>query len=180
MGGSFNWRLVAQGCVLVSILLAANSLAPAGESAEKGKKEPIFITSDQMEVDRKKNTISYKGRVVTVQGEMTMKSEKLTAYYHPDMKQLKEVIAEGKVQVTQGDRVATGTKAAYNNQDQTIILTGNPAVRQGNSQVSGSRITVFIGQDRSVVEGGNQRVRVTIFPDEVAKKEKGDKGQDKK
>jgi len=180
MGRGSSGRRIARCWLLVNILAAAGSLALAGETAGKAKRESIFITSDQMEVDRKKNTITYRGRVVTVQGEMTMKSERLTAYYHPDMKQLKEVIAEGKIRVAQGDRVATGAKATYNDRDRTIVLTGNPVVRQGKSQVSGSRITFFIGQDRSVVEGGNQRVKATVVPEDLARQEKEGKGRDKK
>jgi lipopolysaccharide export system protein LptA len=143
-----------------------------GPSFSIDKKDPIFISSDHMEVDRKKNTIVYKGKVVTVQGEMTMNSDALTAHYEPEMKQIKEVIAEGKVNVTQGDRVATGAKAVFNQKEQTLVLTGNPVVRQGNSQISGTRITFYIEQDRAVAEGGNQRVKATIFPGEFGGKEK--------
>src|SRR5688500_1857525 len=60
---------------------------------EFNKKEPIYITSDWMEVDQKKNTITYKGRVVTIQSEMTMRSETLTAVFDPEMKQMKQIIA---------------------------------------------------------------------------------------
>lgn len=143
------------------------------------KKDPIFITSDRMEVDQRKNTITYLGRVVTQQGEMTMKSETLTAYYTANMKEIKEVVAEGQVHVTQGDRVATGTKAVFSDKDQTITLTGNPVVRQGNSQISGMRITFFVEQDRAVVDGGNQRVKATIFPEELQKQDKNEAGPSK-
>lgn len=151
-----------------------------GPSFSVDKKAPIFITSNQLEVDRKKNTIVYKGRVVTVQGEMTINSEALTAYYDPEMKQLREVVAEGKVNVTQGNRVATGGKAVFNQKEQTLVLTGDPVVRQGNSQVAGSRIIFFIEQDRAVAEGGNQRVKATIFPDELGGKEKSDAGSEQR
>jgi|SRR3989338_8499584 len=136
------------------------------------KKEPIFITSDRMEVDQKKQTITYTGRIVAQQGDLIMKSQVLTANYDADMKALNEVVAEGQVQVTQGNRVATGTKAVFNDKNQTIILTGDPVVRQGNNQVSGSRITFFVEQERAVVEGGSQRVKATIFPEEIQKREK--------
>lgn len=187
-------RHLAHGlCFLVGLLIFVHSFAYAGEAAgkkatkkkaegavfEASRKDPIFITSDRMEVDQKKNTITYRGRVVTLQGEMTMRSEALIAYYSPDMKGIKEVIAEGKVHVTQGNRVATGAKAVFNGKDQTITLTGNPVVRQGNSQVSGARITFFIEQDRAVVEGGTQRVKATIFPEEMERQEKGEAGPGK-
>jgi lipopolysaccharide export system protein LptA len=146
-----------------------------GESAfEFNKKDPIYITSDWMEVDQKKNTITYKGRVVTTQSEMTMRSETLTAIYDPEMKQMKQIIAEGKVNAKQGNRVATGDKAIFDEKAKTVTLTGNPVMRQGNSQVTGSRIIYYIEQDRAVAEGKDQvRVQVTIFPEELQKKDDG-------
>ena len=189
------WHLAHRLCVVASLFSAVHSLALAGEAAEKAKREtkksadgpafeaskkdPIFITSDRLEVDQKKNTIIYKGRVVALQGEMTMRSEVLTAYYSPEMKGLKEVIAEGKVHVTQGNRVATGSRAVFNGKDQTIMLTGNPMVRQGGNQVTGERIIFYMEQDKAVVEGGAQRVTATIFPEELEGREKKSASSDK-
>jgi lipopolysaccharide export system protein LptA len=125
-----------------------------------------------MEVDQKKNTITYKGRVVTIQSEMTMRSETLTAVYDPEMKQIKQIIAEGKVNAVQGNRMATGTRAVFDDQAKTVTLTGNPVMRQGNSQITGSRIIYYIDQDRAVAEGKDSvRVQVTIFPEELQKKD---------
>jgi lipopolysaccharide export system protein LptA len=147
-----------------------------GESAfEFNKKDPIYITADWMEVDQIKNTVTYKGRVVTIQGEMTIRSETLTADYNPDMKQIKQIVAEGKVNATQGDRVATGDKLIFDDQAKTVTLTGNPMMRQGNNQISGSRVIYFVEQDRAVAEGdGKVRVRATIFPEELGKQDKGE------
>src|SRR4030095_8308297 len=133
--------------ILSGHVMAANPTAPTMDNAKKkddskttdtkksstafefNKKDPIFITSDWMEVDQKKNTITYKGRVVTVQAEMTMRSETLTAYYDPEMKQMKQIIAEGKVNATQGNRVATGQKAVFDDKAKTVTLTGSPMMR---------------------------------------------------
>ena len=137
---------------------------------EFNKKEPIYITSDWMEVDQKKNTITYKGKVVTIQSEMTMRSETLTAVYDPEMKQIRQIIAEGKVNAVQGTRMATGDRAIFDEKAKTVTLTGNPVMRQGNSQVTGSRIIYYIDQDRAVAEGKDSvRVQVTIFPEELQK-----------
>jgi len=182
-------RILALACVVVLF----HSLAFAGEAGQKkgaekktdggvfvaSKKDPIYITADQMEADRKKSMITYRGRVVALQGEMTMRSDSLTAYYTADMKELREVVAEGKVHVSQGDRVATGAKAIFSGRDQTITLTGNPVVRQGNSEISGSRIIFFIEQDRAVVEGGTQRVKATIFPEQLERRPKREKNPGK-
>jgi len=142
---------------------------------EFNKKDPVFITADWMEVDQKQNSITYKGRVVTVQADMTMRSETLTAYYDPEMKQMKQIIAEGKVNATQGNRVATGEKAVFDDKAKTVTLTGSPVMRQGNSQVSGVKVIYFVEQDKSIVEGDDKnRVRATIFPEELKSREQGD------
>ena len=142
---------------------------------EFNKKDPIYITADWMEVDQKKNSITYKGHVVAIQNEMTMRSQTLTAYYDPEMKQMPQIVAEGKVNAVQGNRVATGDQAVFDDKAKTVTLTGSPVMRQGNSQVKGARIVYFIEQDRSTVEGdGKARVEATVFPEEL------NKAQDKK
>jgi lipopolysaccharide export system protein LptA len=147
----------------------------SGTGFEFNKKDPIYITSDWMEVDQKKNTIAYKGRVVTIQNDMTMRSETLTAYYDPEMKQMKQIVAEGKVNATQGNRVATGDKAVFDDKAKTVTLTGSPVMRQGNSQVSGAKVVYYVEQDKATAEGdGKVRVQATIFPEELKGREQGD------
>jgi len=183
-----RWRLeVGFFIVFMALILAPPQIyaaAAANDEAQRksgaggfelNKKEPIYITSDWMEVDQKKNTITYKGRVVMVQADMTMRSEALTAHYDPEMKRMGRIIAEGKVNATQGDRVAIGEKAVFDDKAKTVTLTGNPIMRQGNNQVSGTRVIYFMEQDRAVAEGdGKVRVQATIFPDELQKKDEGD------
>jgi lipopolysaccharide export system protein LptA len=91
------------------------------------------------------------------------------------MKQIKQIVAEGKVNATQGDRVATGDKVVFDDTAKTVTLTGSPIMRQGNNQISGSRVIYFVEKDRAVVEGdGKVRVQATIFPDELKKQDKGE------
>jgi lipopolysaccharide export system protein LptA len=180
-------RSAARFSLLRAALFVALGLfvsAPAAKSGEAqksknkegfqfNKNDPIIITSDRLEADRKKNFVIYTGRVIAVQGEMTLKSNTLTAYFTPDMKGFKEIIAEGNVHITQLDRVATGSKAVFNDQQKTITLTGNAMIRQGNSEVSGPRIIFFIEQDRAIAESSDQqkqRVKATIFPSELEQK----------
>jgi lipopolysaccharide export system protein LptA len=142
---------------------------------EFNKKDPIYITADWMEVDQTKNTITYKGRVVTIQADMTMRSETLTAYYDPEMKQMKQIVAEGKVNATQGNRIATGDKAVFDDKTKTVTLTGSPVMRQGNSQVSGVKVVYYMDQDRAIAEGdGKIRVQATVFPEELKNREQED------
>ena len=65
--------------ILVVLCVFAVSAEAAGEAKKKtkgkffeaSKNEAIIITSDRMELDRKKNTITYQGNVVAVRGDAT-------------------------------------------------------------------------------------------------------------
>ena len=161
--------------VTANAAAAKEDSSKAGTAFDFNKKDPIYITADWMEVDQKKNTITYKGRVVTIQNEMTMRSETLTAYYEAEMKQMSQIVAEGKVNATQGNRVATGDKAVFDDKAKTVTLTGSPVMRQGNSQVSGAKVVYYIEQDKAIAESdGKVQVRAIIFPDELKGTEKGD------
>ena len=177
---------------IVCIMIAVYSSAPgeAAEKARKGtkkkagqiatgpfKKDPILISSDRMEGDLKKSTVTYQGRVVVIQGEMTMKSRVLTGYYDSELNEIKKVVANGKVHVTQEGRVATGAKAVFDVKAQTITLTGNPVLREGRSQISGSRFIFFVDQNRFKVEGP---VKSTLIPDELMEQKKKKKELGKK
>jgi lipopolysaccharide export system protein LptA len=137
------------------------------------KQDPIYITSDRMEADRQKNVLTYVGQVVAIQGDMTLRSDKLTTYFDPDLQQIKQAVAEGKqVRMTQGERTATGTKAVFDGVAQTITMTGSPVVRQANSEISGCKITYFMVEDRVTVESCKEipRINGTIFPEELQQK----------
>src|SRR4026207_735418 len=179
--GRIQRAAVLLGLCLIFSTVPAGAAAPTKDEGKKGstfefnKKDPIYITADWMEVDQTKNSITYKGRVVTIQADMTMRSETLTAYYDPEMKQMKQIVAEGKVNATQGNRVATGDRAVFDDKAKTVTLTGSPVMRQGNNQVSGSKVVYFIEQDRAMVESdGKTRVSATIFPEELKVREQGD------
>ena len=178
-------RTILSAIVLGTFLAASFPATRAEAAAAEGKKsvnafefnkkDPIYITADWMEVDQAKSTIVYKGRVVAVQSDMTMRSDALIAYYDPEMKQMKQIVLDGKVNATQGTRVATGDRAVFDDKAKTVTLTGNPVMRQGNNQVSGAKVVYFIEQDRAMVESdGKTRVSATIFPEELKAREQGD------
>lgn len=152
------------------------------QSGAFNAQDPIYITSDRMEADRQKNVIVYTGQVVAIQNDMTLRSDKLTTYFDPELQQIKEAIAEGKqVRMTQGERIAIGTKAVFDGIVQTITMTGNPIVRQGNSEVAGCKIIYFMIEDKVVVENcKDTRVTGTIFPQELQQKNDGDQKADQK
>lgn len=91
---------------------------------------------------------------------------------------IKEIIAEGHVDITTGDRRATSKKAVFNEAQRTLVLTGDAHVQELGNWVSGERVTVYLDEKRSVVEGGggDQRAEMEI----VQQQEAENKGTEKK
>lgn len=75
----------------------------------------------------------------------------------------------GNVKITQGDRVALGEKAVYLAKavPRTIILTGEPRIWRNRDFLTGKKITYFLDENRSIVEGGGkQRVNALFYSGE--------------
>ena len=138
--------------------------------------QPLRITSQQLEADHKNQVITFRGKVIARQGEMTVHADAAQVFYEKkeEGNEVREIVATGNVKIHQGDRVATGQKAVFVNAEQKIILTGEPRAWQGKDMVSGDRITVLLDEDKSLVESGpDRRVEVILYPREEGGAKKG-------
>jgi len=168
--------------ILFRILLAVALLLPSAAAAEsgvadmiKGGDDPLVIRSETLEIDNKNQMVIFTGSVDARKSSFTINCDKMHLYYHGDTSgetegaedvRVDRVVATGDVKITRVDgEEAMADKAVYFQKEDKVILTGNPMVKQGEDFVEGSRITFFIGEKRSIVEGtGKKRVRAVIFP----------------
>jgi lipopolysaccharide export system protein LptA len=72
------------------------------------------------------------------------------------------VEATGRVRIERSDGRATSKKAIYYADEDKIVLTGDPVAWQKGTRVTGKIITMYLAEERSVVEGGS---RVMIEPE---------------
>ena len=129
------------------------------------RREPISVTADTLEFDYRSRLLTYKGRVEVTQGDIKLNANTLTITLEDQAEnQVKEVVAEGQVRVTQGARWATGGRAVFDQAHHTVVLSQNAVVHDGPNEVSGDRIVVYLDEERSVVEGGGGRVKAVLFP----------------
>src|SRR5207249_7633369 len=66
--------------------------------------------------------------------------------------------ATGNVIIQRGDKRATSKKAVYHQRDETLVLTGDPEAWEEGYRVTGTKMTMFLREDRSIVEGGSRVV----------------------
>jgi len=132
---------------------------------------PIEITSDSVETFTKENLILFKGNVMARQKDMVIYADSLEAVIIEDGKGIEKVIADGRVKIQQGVRVASCQKAIFYNLDKRVVLTGDPKVWEGDNIVSGEEIIFDIEQNRVEVKGGaSGRGKVRIIPQEEPEK----------
>ncbi len=62
--------------------------------------------------------------------------------------------AKGNVVILKGEGKATCGHAIYYKDEERIVLTEAPVAWQGGTRVSGPKMTMYLKEDRSVVEGG--------------------------
>ena len=158
--------------------------AQSASSEARGKKDaakPIVINSTTLEADNKKKTVTFTGDVDAQMDNFAVYCHKIVVYYEeaPEKKgsgeagtKIDKIVATGDVKIVRAEGgVATGKKAVYYHLDEKLVLTGNPVVKEKNNFVEGDRITLFLKEDRSVVESfQDKKVKAVIFPGQ-------DKGQ---
>lgn len=139
-----------------------------GGFALSGDRGPVHIDADAMEFDYKTKVLTYRGSVTVTQADMTLRSDTLRVNLdmdHPDKP--REVIAEGKVRIDKGARRATGGRAVFDNAARTVTLSDQAHLQDGPNEVAGERVVVYLDEQRSVVEGGQDRVRAVLYPSEA-------------
>ena len=121
---------------------------------EKAEREPLVITSSSMEAARLGDKVTFTGNVTLKKETMTLSSDTMVVFYDAGSKNIREIDAHGNVMVRKDGRVALSHDASYFSADEKIILTGDARIIENENQLGGDRITLFMRDDRSVVESG--------------------------
>jgi lipopolysaccharide export system protein LptA len=143
--------------------------SPFAGFENNSKHGPINIKSDTMSFDYKKSVVVFSGRVHAVQSGNELSSDTLHVRMNKD-NQIQEMIADGNVRMSQGQRWATGDHAVLDETVHTLVLTGSPVVHDGNDQIAGTKITVYLQTSKSEVTDP----KAVIFPREAKKPNNSD------
>lgn len=174
-----RWLLVALALALATAASAAEPKAsrsgPTGPSdqldgllggfAINGQQGPVHIDADTMEFEYKTRVLTYRGDVKVTQADLTLHSDTLRVTLDPDhADKPREVVAEGKVRIDKGERRATGGRAVFDNAARTVTLSEDAHLHDGPNEVAGEKVVVYLDEQRSVVVGGQERVRAVLYP----------------
>ena len=146
---------------------------PSGFAAEG---ESIEITSQTMIAEGNARRAIFEGTVVLTKGDFVMRSDSMIVRFEQatparsrqtDEKtlnqQVEQIEATGHVVLERADGTATSGRAVYYKDEDKVVLTDSPVAWHNGTKVTGTRMTFFVKEERSVVEGNSQ---VTIFDDQ--------------
>lgn len=168
--------------------LASPSVAQL-EVVGQDSTKPIEITADSLEVLQGENKAIFSGDVNAKQGQVDIKSSKMTVFYKKsaDKKdeaksEQRQTSSEGKVSKVEIDdkvfistpkETAQGNKGVYEVDAGTITLTGNVTLTSGKNIVKGEKLVYNIktrqskivsGADNKNATGKKERVRGVFIP----------------
>src|SRR5580692_7493935 len=142
--------------------------------------QPVQIDAASLEVRDKNKMATFSGNVQVVQGDTTMKCQKLVVFYGEEVgiaqqaggetkpppkpagdapksaQNIRRIEARGGVTVVTKDQNASGDLGVYDLIQKTITLTGNVVVSQGQNVIHGERVVVDTVTGNARVESNNQ------------------------
>jgi lipopolysaccharide export system protein LptA len=154
----------------------------ASAAAPDGRNAPVTVDADQLENIQKEGLVVFTGNVVATQNSSTQWADRMEVYLDDKGDKIVRTVSTGNVRIITRDcRSGTAKRAEYYDAEQRVVLIGNARVWRDDNVVTGERITIYLAEDRSVVEGGQQeRVKAVFYPksqDEAAARPKPAPGQ---
>ncbi len=148
-------KLCCRNSLLLVITLLLIAARADGAQFDNKTREPLVITSDRMEAVNLGDKVTFTGDVTLKKEGMTISSDVMIVYYDSVSKDIREIEAHGNVVVHKEGRVALSNDALYSKAEETIVLTGNASILENENKIGGEKITLFMADDRSIIEGGS-------------------------
>jgi len=140
--------------------------AQAPRAGKDDRTQPVTVDADKMERFGKEGLVVFTGNVVARQNNSVQYAERMEVYLDEAGDKILRTVSTGAVRIITRDcRTGTAQRAEYYDLEQRVVLIGNARVWQEDNVVSGDTITIFLSQDRSVVQGGkDERVKAVFYP----------------
>ena len=165
-----------------ALLLVGSTIVSAAPPPEPSPTPPAetVITSESLVFRDHENTALFTGKVVMTKGDFVMRADQMIVHFDgtpltpaaqksgitgapsspaaTDLptfgnRAVSVIDATGNVVMQRGEKRAKSKKAVYHQQDETLVLTGDPEAWEEGYRVTGTKMTMFLREDRSIVEG---------------------------
>jgi lipopolysaccharide export system protein LptA len=135
-------RAIRSGLAAFGFVVLTHAALAAGATNALGNhdtEKPVTITADAQDFDLKAKTVTYKGNVVAVQGDIRLHAETMKADQTAN-----KIYVDGKVVVdSPSSGTATGDNGIYDLGSKLVTLSGHVVLNKaGQATMRGSLLTV--------------------------------------
>jgi len=128
--------------------------SPSSKGRVKG---PVTVTSETLTSDNQAHTALFEKNVIAKTTDMIMYADWMLVYYTDPGGDITKIEAKGNVKVHKEDKVMTSQEATYYaDAPERIVFTKNPRAFDGQNVVTGTKMTYFVDDERSFVEGSSK------------------------
>jgi lipopolysaccharide export system protein LptA len=109
------------------------------------------------------NTVTLRGRAELVQGDTRLRADTVSGLSQTGESRIEAV---GNVYFVTPDQTIRGDRAIYTTADDTIVVTGDVILTQGQNVLTGSRLTYNVRTETARIEAGGPggRIRGVFYP----------------
>lgn len=178
-------RFVFIAALMLAAPCAAAPLTPpkgppnALQGFSQNRDEPVHIEAATLEVRNKEQVATFSGDVRVQQGDTAMRCNSLVVFYEQNsskaakgktlaaatpgpggQQRIKRLEARGSVVVTQKGQTASGDLGVFDLATNTVTLTGNVLMTQGQNVLRGDKLVVNLTTGVSRIESSKHGDRV--------------------
>lgn len=167
---------------ILIVFLLYNSVNAKEPSRKDDEDKPIVITSQRMTAINEQNKLIFEKDVIVKKDDMTLYADKMEILFvkvkgagladiaddssKEEKRDISTIKAMGNVKIVSGEKTATADEAVYYKDEEKVVLTGEPKAWEKGDMVTGTKMTIYIKEDRSIVEGS----KVIVNPQKKDKK----------
>ena len=120
--------------------------------------DTIIITSGSLIADTKQNIVTFIGTVKVVKGDMILLADKMAVKYTPENGKVRDIEATGNIKLSKGNNIINSDTANYDAIEEKIVFLGNLKAEVGKNRITGTKITFYINNERSIVENSSVHI----------------------
>jgi lipopolysaccharide export system protein LptA len=165
----WNHRFNKLFLIALAFVVLALTLGFVEHSVMAAAKNSMTIDSDSMVAQGKSRKAIFEKSVVLKREDMVIRADRMTVFFKKDKpgktkkssddsfgQQVDVIDAQGHVIIEKKDGNATSGRAVYYKDQDKVVLTESPVAWQNGTRVTGTRMTIFLKEERSIVEGGSR------------------------
>lgn len=162
------------GAIALLALAGSPALAQIGDS-----RLPLDIEADHSELFNPENRAVWTGNVHVVQGDSSIRADRIEVFFDGqstgagptgNLGNIERIVATGNVFYTTPEQRARGDRGVYLLESETVTLTGDVVITQGEDVFTATRFVTDLATGNSSFgeAGDGERVRMVIHPRSTA------------